>query len=76
MIRTFVQQAFKERVDPIEALLKDKVKKLQEVITLADKNEGEITRLDGHYDDVCKAILKTNGIQIRDLNSHNIFGEF
>ena len=29
-----------------------------------------------HYNDVCKAILKTNGIQIRDINAHNIYKEF
>ena len=73
MIRTFVEQAFKERVDPLEALLKERSARLKEVISLADQNAEQITRIDGHYDEVCKAILKTNGIQIKDLNAHNVF---
>ena len=32
--------------------------------------------LDEHYTGVCKAILKTNGIMIADLTSHNIFQEY
>jgi hypothetical protein len=45
------------------------------VIKKGDKNEKEIIRVDNHYRDCCKAILKTSGILIRDLDEHNIHKE-
>lgn len=40
------------------------------------KLKDELKALDEHYAAVCKAILKTNGIMITDVNSHNIYKEY
>ena len=48
---------------------------MKEVIKKAGANELEIKRIDDHYRNCCKAILRTNGIMIRDVDEHNIHKE-
>jgi hypothetical protein len=46
---------------------------IKELKTFSTENKDKITSVDTHYKDVCDAILKTNGIMVKDLEGHNIF---
>ena len=75
-MKEIVEQAFKERVEPISDKLKEEQIKLKSLFNKLGNNQTEIKRVDDHFTDVCKALLRMNGIQIRDLNSHSIYKEF
>ena len=69
----YVDQQFKEHVAPLKVTLEEKIVKLEEVTEHANKLEDEMKTVDKRYDDACRAILKTNGILVVDLDSHSIF---
>jgi hypothetical protein len=75
-MKMIVEQAFIERVDPISEKLNAEKEKIKELRQDIKGNSKEIKRVDEHYTDVCKALLRVNGIQVRDMDSHNIFKEF
>ena len=75
-IETYVEQQLKEHVYPLKTELEEKTIKISDLTQNADKLKAELEKLDTHYEGVCKAILKTQGIQIADLESHSIFSEY
>ena len=56
-IQVFFAQQFKEKIDPIKKQLTDKGLKLDTTMTGLAEVIKEVTRIDAHYDGVCKAIV-------------------
>ena len=75
-IEMYVDSQFKEHVIPLKEQLEEKTVQLNDVTKHAEKLQTEVDDVDRRYDDACRAILKNSGIQVTDLNSHNIFMEY
>ena len=63
----------KEHVYPMKTELEEKTIKIFDLNKEAEKLKEALEKLDTHYEGVCKSILQTQGIQIADLDSHNIY---
>lgn len=72
-VQFYFQQQFKEKIEPIRKNLLERTEQVNTLLKDVGSNKSEIKRVDLHYDEVCKAILKTTGCQIKDLGAHEIF---
>lgn len=61
-MRLIVEQALKETVDPLAEKLTAEHERVKELRQEIKGNTKEIKRVDEHYTDVCKAMLRVNGI--------------
>jgi len=53
----------------------EKALKLNKTVTGLTKVQKEVTRIDTHYDGVCKAIVASKGFQVKTLNAQSIYSE-
>jgi uncharacterized protein YoxC len=60
-------------VVPLKEDLTKKTEKLRQVTQHAKDIEKELNEVNIKYDEACKAILKTQGLVVTDLESHSIF---
>ena len=75
-METYVNQMFREHVDPLKEEVQSKTEKLLEVTLHAKKIDKELKQVNEKYDDACRGILKTQGLVVLDLDSHSIFKEY
>ena len=72
----YVEKELKEKIEPLATQLSERQKEIERLIEQVQTMEGQVSRIDKHYDGVSRAILAKQGVVLKNIDEYHILKEY